>query len=596
MKLLLLISFFFLSFHVVRSQEPAAIDSIKKVLAKAKTPAEKIDNLVSLTRLLMNVNITEADSYGKQMMEIAELSRDRRLIFRGMMANGERYSYLSGSKDNVKKSVDYFQQALELAKQNRLDSQTFSAQLALGNVYLYVPDLQKADLAMAQAQSLASQLKSDSMMARVNIQYGVYYIQKNEKIMSLRNFLDGLRIAEDLDNPSLMRLAYSRLSFFYDQVEDYDRAIDYADKSLKQLDRILTGASPYNRVQEYNNLGRLYGRKKNFDISMTYYDRALKLADSLKFEPMKAMMYQSIVNDYMSANQPQKALDYFNSHPQMLTFLKSVNFEYLIDQSYGFMYARLEKYDSALHYYKRMAPFADRMNAFNGFGYYGDMGVIYRQLGNYALSEEFLLKARDLAASTGNLTYMSSAAEELDTLYRDKGDFKQALFYNNLSHTYKDSLQSLSKEKDMLQLEISDEQQRQARLEREALEHKRKRDNIQYLAITLGITGLFLLLVMLGMFRVSARTIKMIGFFAFLMFFEFIFLIFKKNIYSLTKGEPWRDLLFMICLAAILLPLHHWLEHKVIHYLTSHNRLTQSGRSFREKWLRRNKPPEPNNP
>ena len=36
------------------------------------------------------------------------------------------------------------------------------------------------------------------------------------------------------------------------------------------------------------------------------------------------------------------------------------------------------------------------------------------------------------------------------------------------------------------------------------------------------------------------------------MFFEFIFLIFKKQIYSQTKGEPWKDLAFMIALAAIL--------------------------------------------
>jgi hypothetical protein len=81
----------------------------------------------------------------------------------------------------------------------------------------------------------------------------------------------------------------------------------------------------------------------------------------------------------------------------------------------------------------------------------------------------------------------------------------------------------------------------------------------------------------------------MIGFFAFLMFFEFIFLIFKKNIYSITNGEPWKDLLFMIGLAALLLPLHHWLEHKVIHYLTSHNRLTSAGHHIKRRLFRRTK-------
>ena len=82
----------------------------------------------------------------------------------------------------------------------------------------------------------------------------------------------------------------------------------------------------------------------------------------------------------------------------------------------------------------------------------------------------------------------------------------------------------------------------------------------------------------------------MVGFFAFLMFFEFIFLIFKKNIYAITHGEPWMDLLFMIALAAILLPLHHWLEHKVLHYLTSTNKLTTAGSALRTRLSRRMKP------
>ena len=109
------------------------------------------------------------------------------------------------------------------------------------------------------------------------------------------------------------------------------------------------------------------------------------------------------------------------------------------------------------------------------------------------------------------------------------------------------------------------------------------------MAIVIGIIGLFVALVILGMFKVSAGVIKAIGFFVFIMFFEFVFLIFKKNIYSITEGEPWKDLAFMIGLAALLVPLHHWLEHKVLHYLTSHNRLTAAGHHIRNKIFRRTK-------
>jgi hypothetical protein len=43
----------------------------------------------------------------------------------------------------------------------------------------------------------------------------------------------------------------------------------------------------------------------------------------------------------------------------------------------------------------------------------------------------------------------------------------------------------------------------------------------------------------------------------------------------------------------LLVPLHHWLEHKVIKYLTSHNRLTASGKALMTKVFAPRKPTEP---
>ena len=194
-----------------------------------------------------------------------------------------------------------------------------------------------------------------------------------------------------------------------------------------------------------------------------------------------------------------------------------------------------------------------------------------------------------MADKTGSLQAMSAVAEILDTMYQKKGNYQQAIYFAGLHSKYKDSLNTLGKEKDLMQVEAADEQQRQARLEKEKEEAKRRRNNIQYLGIVFGIIGLFVGLVILGMFKVSAGLIRAIGFFVFIMLFEFIFLIFKKNIYAITHGEPWKDLAFMIGLAALLVPLHHWMEHKVLHYLTSHSRLTAAGHHLRNKLFKRTK-------
>ncbi|MBC7868033.1 MAG: hypothetical protein H7X88_10925, partial [Gloeobacteraceae cyanobacterium ES-bin-316] len=470
------------------------------------------------------------------------------------------------------------------------DEQTVSAYLALSELSRYMPDADKALNYCNQAYSNIGATKNDSLSARVHMEYGSVYLLRNEKILALKNLMTAIRISEDLNNHYLLRSGYGKLSSFYIMLEDYDRAIDYQVKALEKLDFIKNGQTPYARVQDLTKIGDLYSAKKNNEMATTYYERSLKLGDSLKYEPIKSMVYMSIINNYLTSNEPRKALDYFNSHPQFKQFFESLNFGYFVDQSYGYIYTQIGNYDSAKYYFLKVAPFFEsEVSDVNQFRYYYQLGLLYKKTKEYDLSLANFNKARLIADKIGELQTMSSVIVELDSLYQAKADYKQAFFYAALNYKYKDSLDKLGKEKDLLQIEVADEQQREERFEKERADKKRKRDNIQYLLITLGIAGMFILMVMLGMFKVSATTIKMVGFFSFLMFFEFIFLIFKKNIYGFTNGEPWKDLSFMILLAAILLPLHHWLEHRVIHYLTSHNRLTATGKGIVDRILKRKK-------
>ncbi|MGB4844662.1 MAG: hypothetical protein WBP16_09365 [Ferruginibacter sp.] len=575
---------------VTVQSQTALIDSFKNVLAKATSNEEKVSTLGFLSRVLMNLNPAEADKYGLQMIEVAEMSRDRKLMVKALLTNGERHSYLAGKKENILKATSYYTQGLELAKKNKLDEEIIEAYLSLSTVSRYIPDPDKALNYCNQAYAQIGFIKNDSITAKVHLEYGTVYLSKNEKILALKNFMNALRLAEDLKNEYLLRAVYVNLSTFYAMIEELDKAIDYQVKAYETLSKIKNGQTVYNRIQDLAQIGDLYGKKKSYDLAMTYYEHSLSLADSVNFQPIKAIAYRSIVNNYLAADKPQKALDYFNKQPQLKQFLNSIGFGHFIDQSYGYIYYKLGNYDSAKYYYNKVAPFFEKdVTKGNKLNYFYQLGLIHKKAKEYDKSLEYFLKSKELAADIGELETMSGVAGELDSLYQFKGDYKQSYYYASLNHTYKDSLQKLGKEKDLLQIEVGDEQQRLDRLVKEKLEAKRKRDNIQYMLITIGIVSLFILMVMMGMFKVSATTIKMIGFFSFLMFFEFIFLIFKKNIYSFTKGEPWKDLLFMIALAAILLPLHHWVEHKVIHYLTSHNRLTNSGRSLKERLFRKKK-------
>lgn len=573
-------------YMAANSQEAAAVDSIRKALAKAVTLEEKFPLMEELSRVLMNVNPKEAEETGSRLITLAEESRDRKFMFKAYLSNGDRNSYMASQKTYSDKAIQFYNKSLELAKQNRMTEETGIAHLHLAMLYLMIPDKDKALANANQGSSLIATLTNDSLRAESFNVTGQVYQAKSENILALRSYFSALRIAENIRNAALIRNCYIYLSDFYSDIEDYDRAIDYMTLAYKKIDEVKEKNVPYQKVIYTNNLGNLFAKKKNYDIAISYFERSIRMADSLKFSTLKIPGYVSLLNQYLRKDEPQKALDYLNSAAgsELKKYLVNFGMAPVIDQAYGVVYTGIGRYDSAGIYLEKARPmFENSSNESSKVGFLAQMATYYNKSGNYKLAIDHFLQVKEISERNGWLDFVEKSARHLDSLYRKTGNLEEAGKYNALYYQYKDSIETLKRDKEMRQAEADDEKDRLVRSQQAAEEQKKRRNNIQYLAIVIGIISLFVSLVILGMFKVSAGVIKAIGFFVFLMFFEFIFLIFKKNIYEYTHGEPWKDLAFMILLAAILVPLHHWLEHKVLHYLTSHNRLTAAGHHIRKK-------------
>jgi tetratricopeptide (TPR) repeat protein len=581
-------TFFVLILHFIfqyaYTQQAAAIDSIRTALAAAKTTEDKAYWLDNLSRTLMNVNLAEADKYGEQFITLAEESRDRELMVRAYQSNGTRCMYMATQKKFADRSVDYYNKALSIARQNKIEEKIGEIQLQLSNVYLITVEKDKALSWANQAFSLISTLSNDSLLTESHNIFGRIYLARNEKTLALRHFFNALRIAEEIKDDKkhgnrksmLKRNCYANLSAFYTGIEDYDKAIDYSTLAYKELDNIKEKNIPYQKAIDLNGIGNLFAAKKNYDIAISHFERSIKMADSLKFSTLKVPAYISILNQFLREDEPQKAMDYLNSSSgrDLKSYLTNFGMAAMIDQAYAYVFAEMNQFDSARLYFSKALPFFEKSsNETQKMGVYRQLAGFYKKTGENKKAIEYFLKLKGIGEAKGILEATRAAAKNLDTLYAQSGDYKTASLYNAMYYLYKDSIDKLNKENELAQIEALDEQQRQDRIHAEKAEAREKRNRIQYMAIVIGIAALFVGLVMMGWFKVSASTIKAIGFFAFLLFFEFLFLIFKKNIYGITKGEPLYDLLFMIALAAILVPLHHWLEHRVIHFLTSHHML-----------------------
>jgi tetratricopeptide (TPR) repeat protein len=583
------------------SQPGVIIDSLKRELAKVTTAGDKVYLLDILARALMNVKPDSAEKVGREIIEVAEQSRDRKLMVKAYMSNAMRYGYLAENTSSLNKSIEYYNTALQIAKENKLDEEVGAIFLQLGYTQLYIPDYDKALNYINRAQSVLSTLSNDSLKIETNYKFGDVYLSRNEKILSLRNYLTGLRESEALKAKDtrearrknmLIRLGCINLAGFYSTIGDYDRAIDNYTRAMEQLNKIGDKNIMNYRVRDMNSIGSLYAQKKNYDLAITYFERALAKADSLKSNSLKSLVYLSLLNQYLLMENPKKALTFFNSESgaALKDFLTNFGFAGIIDDAYAVIYTEMQHFDSAIYYFNRAAPYYEKgVSDFSKIGFYSQRGRLEWKMSNYTAAIEYFQKVKEMGEKMNQLESVRFAAQMLDSIYTKTADFKLASEYNALHYKVKDSIDKLNREKELIQVEAASEQLKTQREEKEREEAKRKRYVIQYFGITIAIAVLIIALVMLGMFKVSKRTIELLGFFTFLMLFEFLFLIFKKNVISLTQGEPWKDLAAMILLAAILLPLHHWLEHKVIHHLTSHNRLTAAGKELKTRLFHRKK-------
>lgn len=485
-------------------------------------------------------------------------------------------------EDNMNQAMDCYQRAEKTARTSDLDDELGFAYIGMARAVRGEGDYNQALNYNNLALSIASASSSDSLKVQAYSSIGNTYKYRNEKLLAFRNYLDAMNVAELSKRDDHVKLVNDAMMGFYASIEEYDKAIDYAMKTM-EIDKKHNDG--YALLDDYNTIGRMFTSKKQMDLALSMYEKAIALADSLKFPVYSINTYLNIANMYFNNNEIQKGVAYLNGHPQLLSFLRNAGMGFFLDLGYGSIYTDLGNYDSALYYFKKAEPeIEQKANPFGKYDFYRQFGDFYKQKKDYPMAITFYLKAWKIGEQTKDISELQLCAKNLDTLYDRAGDFKTAYSYNVLYNKYKDSLQSLAREADVLKLEVDNDNRRRDRLAKEEEEKTLRRHNIQYMGFTAGITALFVILVMLGFFMVSPRTIRAVGFFSFIFLFEFIILLADKQIHEWTHGEPWKILLIKIFLAAVLLPLHHWLEHKVIHYLSTRKKFTPAkGWWFKKK-------------
>lgn len=563
-------------------------DSLKLNLTNSKTAEEKVKWLGALSLYYMGIDKPISDKYWTEQSNTAEMSRDRKLMIEALFTNARRHLNMGSRLDNLNIATTCSEKALSLARTSHLSDYEAWAYLLLAQTALINGKNDPALNYSNMAESIASGSDSDSLKINSALQLGHTYLKRNERMLAFRSYLRATNQAEEMKSFDMQKGCYYYMSQFYEGLDDYEQAKDYLYKVIaltKEYNK------PYDRLNAYNLMGQLYGRSKQEPTAMSFFEQSLALADTLNFPLIKLNTYGAMWNMYLQRDKAKEALDFFKTQPELQRFMMQAGFDHFIHLTFGMAYAEVNKLDSA-EYYLKLAErgFETNSDIYSRHSFYMGMAYFHKLKKDYKTALAYGLRGKEIADAIGSVQLQKTDALRLDSLYQKLGDFEKAYFYNKQYQVAKDSLDKLTMDKELALAEVDNENKRAQREATLAAEALRERHNIQYMGITAAIAGVFIVLVMLGIFSVSQSTIRILGFFAFIFLFEFIILLADNKIHHWTHGEPWKVLLIKIGLISILLPLHHYTEKKVIHYITSRKMFEMNRESFFSRFKKKEAP------
>lgn len=543
------------------------INLLQNEYEKAITDSMKIEHLYSIANIYYDYlgDETKADSISEIAVSIAISSYKPEILIHA-------YNLYIENNDlsiNYTKSLDYAQKALQYAKNIKNPKANCRISKNMANVYLAGYNYDKALEYGFRTLSVADGLHNDILKAESYLVIGESLEGKGQPVEAFRNYLNALGIAELMHNKRLLGNCYSQLSLFYQNNKVFDKATHY---KLKEGD-LIRERLPVDSLAMMWIIYDLQVISMHADTKLTddFINNILSYASKHKVHRLKEYE-MALYRTYLIKYEKHKELYelYINKFPDELLLLKQSNPALFFTlQSYFYEYEGLN--DSAYHYFQiaeqKMISSHNKILKSNFFRRFGQFLVRQNKTDEAILK---FSKSYDLARESNYTEYMIIAAEQLETLYVVMGHYENAYKFSNLKSELEDKLRELSKKDQMIMMEITHETEQRQILEEQMINKTKRRHNIQYTGMLIGILAFFVILIMFGSFRVPKWVIQMIGFFSFIFFFEFIILLADNAIHHWTHGEPWKILLIKIVLIAFLLPFHHWLEKQVVNYLLNH--------------------------
>ncbi len=375
-------------------------------------------------------------------------------------------------------------------------------------------------------------------------------------------------------------LALSHIGYCFRSFGNTQASFEYA---LKGDDVALRTGNERCRANTKMILAFCYKDIGNAPKAISLLKTASGLSHKLNYPIGNSRAYENLAELYLPLNT-DSALYY-----AQLDYQLGTRMNYTVDMPYvclnlANIWSKKGNDTLAGRYYNRAAQLADSIHSAKILNWvYTAQAQHFRVRGQRDSALLYARKAIAAVQATPFDNYNLQPAKLLLELYRET-NVDSAFKYSEMNRLAADSVFNTQKlqqvplmafENDLSEAELAVEKAR-AKEERQT--------NIQYVLMGLGIV-VFITVYLLVSHTVVAhpKVIEFLGVLALLIVFEFLNLLLHSVLEKATHHSPLLLLLSLVCIAALLVPLHHKAEHWAVHRLVAKNKALRMAAAQKEK-------------
>ena len=432
-----------------------------------------------------------------------------------------------------------------------------------------------------------SQNKTDSLNAvlaattnpieRFNLfsKIGEEYFSNGNNNLDSASCLKMLQIAQRLNNDSLLAISYNFIgNLFLLNTGDYSRALEFFFKGIPLAER----TNDKRRLSSlYIDISIVYENLGNPDEQLKYIRKA-EAALPDKNSPMYNYMARQIQYNYgryfLSVQRADSAMHYTQALNETNLRLRSFLYETYAQMLLGGVYEQLGDNELAEVHFKKATVRSDSMQ-YSYVKFIIKPAYIIFLLKNNKIqtAHEKAQQLLETGIALNNYDFKQVAAGFLRNAYEQLHQTDSAYYYARLESAFRDSVFSREKLNKIQSLVFSEQVRIAEETAKKIQEEEQRQQNIQYALIALGIITLLILYLLLSRsFIANTKIIEFFGVIALLIVFEFLNLLLHPFLEKITHHSPVLMLLALVCIAALLVPLHHKLEKWATHKLVEKNK------------------------